>query len=416
MARVLLVDDNLETLDSRRESIAEAGHEVRTAESVDAALEALPADWVVADLRIPEVEDGLRLIREVTLRAPEAQIIVSTGFSGYLQGRAERSMVQHILQKPYPTSRLLSLLRVLVAILCAGSPVQAADAIVERHAPILERRANATGTPSDVPLMMYAEKLRDGSGDYLQYTVIFSNEDGGTSTPALLARWGRTTDIEHVYRVWVNGRGERVRATIQTKDHKDVDYAGPFEGDRPLLAVITDNNMVGPGDGGGERAVLQPVVVDLSQGSREVVMDSRPELYRIASEELAREGKVRGLVGDAREYLYIEAKIANSNTRLAGRVRAGDRWLSSHLGRTDWAIERSGWVRMAVRLPAGTRAEELGFECLAERGKEPGRCVVERVGRVFVLDGNYRPGANRTLGPFRRLELEPGEARTWKLR
>ena len=38
----------------------------------------------------------------------------------------------------------------------------------------------------------------------LQYTAIFSNEDGGTSTRALMARWGRTTDIEYIYRAWLD--------------------------------------------------------------------------------------------------------------------------------------------------------------------------------------------------------------------
>ena len=33
----------------------------------------------------------------------------------------------------------------------------------------------------------------------LQYTVIFTNEDGGTPTDRLMATWGRTTDIEFIY-------------------------------------------------------------------------------------------------------------------------------------------------------------------------------------------------------------------------
>ncbi len=417
MPRVLLVDDNPDMLESRREAIAGDGHTVSAAATVDEALKQLPADFVVADLRVPELEDGLRLIREVRRLSPEARIIVSSGFTGYLDGRAETTMVSHALQKPYPTARLLALLRMAVLVMLAGIGGLRAG-VVEDHAPILERRANAAGTQSDVPLLMYAERLRDEAGAaYLQYTVIFSNEDGGTSTPALLARWGRTTDIEHVYRVWVDARGERVRATIQTRAHKDVEYEGPFEGNHPVLGVITDNNMVGAGgNGNGERTALKPEEVDLSRASREMVMDGHPELYRMAAEELAREGKVAGLVGDAREYLYIEAKVVNRNTRVAARVRVGERWYGANVGRLDWAIERSGWVRTAVRLPGGAQAEEVGFECLAERGKEPGPCTVEAMGKVFRLDRGYRPGKDRSPGGFAPVELQAGEMRSWKLR
>ena len=37
--------------------------------------------------------------------------------------------------------------------------------------------------------------------------MIWSNEDGGTNTPALMARWGRTTDIEWIYRVVLDRAG-----------------------------------------------------------------------------------------------------------------------------------------------------------------------------------------------------------------
>ncbi|MEZ5355770.1 MAG: response regulator [Bryobacteraceae bacterium] len=417
MARILLVDDNLDLLESRRQAIALDGHHVTAANSVDRALDSLPADCVVADLRLPDLEDGLRLIREVRRRLPDSRIIVSSGFPGSLNGRPEKTMVDHVLQKPYPTPRLLALLRSTLAMLVLGFGLAWAGDI-DSHSPILERRANAIGTQSDLPLLMYVERLHDSAGDYLQYTVIFSNEDGGTSTPALLARWGRTTDIEHVYRVWVDASGKRLRATIQTKNHQDVDYTGPFEGDHPVLGVITDNNMVGPGLNatGGERVALKPILVDLSQASRELVMDTHPEMYRVAAEELAREGKVTGLVGDAREYLYIEAKIENRNTRVAARVRVAGRWIATHRGRFDWAIERSGWVRTAVRLPAGAKAAEIGFECLAERGKEPGSCSVDAVGKVFRLDAGYKPGPNLAPAGFKPVDLEPGEMRTWKLR
>jgi CheY-like chemotaxis protein len=413
MARIVVVDDNTDLLESRCAAVETDGHETAGAETVDQALALLPADALVADLCLPDVEDGLRLIRETRFRSPGTRIVVCSGLTSYLKGRAEAELVDRVIEKPYRTSRLLVLLRQLVAILFVAGPL-GADPVIAAHAPILERRQNAIGTMSDRPLLMFAEKLSDSSGaPYLQYSAIFSNEDGGTSTPALLARWGRTTDIEHVYRVWLNREGRRVRATIQSSGHKDIEFAGPFEGEHPLLRVVTDNNMVGPGGSSAERVALQPVVVDLSGASRERVMDEHPELYRIAAEELASEGKIVGLVRDAREYLYVEAKIANSNTRVAVWVRLGDRWLSSHLGRPEWAIERSGWVRTAIPLGRDRHPEEVGIECLAESGREPGGCLVGPVTRMFLLDDNYRPAPD-LWRMDEAVTVGAGEMRSWQ--
>src|SRR5262249_16056638 len=64
------------------------------------------------------------------------------------------------------------------------------------RAPILYARPDTIGKFSDVPLLAYYEFARAHVDDRYTYTVIFSNEDGGTQTTALMARWGRTTDIE----------------------------------------------------------------------------------------------------------------------------------------------------------------------------------------------------------------------------
>ena len=50
---------------------------------------------------------------------------------------------------------------------------------------------------------------------HLRYSIVWSNEDGGTSTPALMARWGRTTDIEWVYAVDVDAEGQAVPGTAR---------------------------------------------------------------------------------------------------------------------------------------------------------------------------------------------------------
>jgi hypothetical protein len=62
-----------------------------------------------------------------------------------------------------------------------------------RHAPVIELRADTIGEQTDLPLYAYAERVQAVDGLAWRYTVVFSNEDGGTPTRALFARWGRTT-------------------------------------------------------------------------------------------------------------------------------------------------------------------------------------------------------------------------------
>jgi signal transduction histidine kinase len=71
--RVLLVEDNLDTLDILKFIFDEAGAEVLTTTSVDDALEALERfrpDALISDIAMPD-RDGYDLIREVRSREPE---------------------------------------------------------------------------------------------------------------------------------------------------------------------------------------------------------------------------------------------------------------------------------------------------------------------------------------------------------
>jgi len=303
------------------------------------------------------------------------------------------------------------------------------------HAPILFARRDDQHF-TDVPLLAYCERRTEGTNLVLEYTIIFSNEDGGTSTRALMARWGRTTDIEYVYRVTFDASGKRLSGIIQTRGHADVEFAGENEADHPLLGVVTENNMVAPEGRSAIRWAPAPIAADLSKASREFVMDRAPWTYRVAAEELEREGKLRPFgkvdgqnISDPRNYLYFEARIANRNARISPtvRLRSGGIWRAAHIGRADYAVERSGWARMAVELPPGSKAEdiaELGFACLTEpaSSKAPaplaGTCTVEAVGTVFLLDLEYKPGPPLWKKPLSTpVTIESGQATSlpWRL-
>jgi len=295
----------------------------------------------------------------------------------------------------------------------AGARFREDSSDVVANAPIIYARANTIGKFTDVPMIVYCERLAENGGTYLQYTVIFSNEDGGTSTRALMARWGRTTDIEYVYRAFLDSSGAVKRATIQGDEHKEMEFSGRRDGAHPLLMPVTDNNMIGEVDQPTPvRYQIAPVVVDLAGHSREELMDRNPMAYKVMAKELKRELKLRAFgavdgenVSDPRNYLYFEMQLGRSEASVATlvRLKGNSRWYSSHLGHADFAIRTwkrngaespSGFVRTTVELPPGTKAEqvaEIGFECVVPEKASDVPCRVEAVTKCFFLDRDYTP-------------------------
>jgi hypothetical protein len=284
------------------------------------------------------------------------------------------------------------------------------------NAPVLYARANTIGQYTDIPLIVYCEHLTENGNSFLQYTVIFSNEDGGTSTRALMARWGRTNDVEYVYRVFLGPDGSPLRATIQGDNHKEIAFSGRRDGSHPLLMPITDNNMIGEVTAPNSvRYQIAPILVDLAGHSREEVIDLHPMAYKVMAKELKREEKLRPFgtvdgekVSDPRNYLYFEMQLGRSESSVATLVhlRGNPHWYSSHLGHADFAIRTwkrngaespSGFVRTTVELPPGTKPEqiaEIGFACLVPEKASDVPCRVEAVTKCFFLDREYTPDPN----------------------
>jgi CheY-like chemotaxis protein len=297
-----------------------------------------------------------------------------------------------------------------------GARFREDDSDYIRNAPVVYARANTVGRHTDIPLILYCERLSEKGQPILRYTLIFSNEDGGTSTRALMARWGRTTDVEYVYKGVLESDGTIKHAMIQTNNHKDAEFAGKREGSHPLLMPITDNNMIGEADTSIPiRYQIEPILVDLSAHSREEVMDAHPIAYKVMAQELVREDKLRpwGVVdgekiSEPRNYLYVELKLGKLESAVSTlvRLKGGAKYYSSSIGRTDYAISIAkrnpaestfGFARTTVELPPGTRADqiaEIGFECVTPEKTPTGPCRVEAVTKTFLLDSGYRPGSN----------------------
>jgi|SRR5580698_3158572 CheY-like chemotaxis protein len=104
MERILVVEDDTSQLEIRRQILEHAGYEVVTAQDATEALERWQGcPIVVMDLRIPEPEDGVRLIEAI---AGQARIIVLSG------GQVDPTLpVDEFLTKPFPSKRLLESIR-----------------------------------------------------------------------------------------------------------------------------------------------------------------------------------------------------------------------------------------------------------------------------------------------------------------
>ncbi len=283
--------------------------------------------------------------------------------------------------------------------------VNTSDLAVIVHAPTLGLRADTIGTASDLPLVMYAEDLRKDGKGWIRYTVILSNEDGGTAAPALMARWGRTTDIELVYEVDLDG-DRIVQERLQGPEHEMRAVRGAREGQHPYLLFATLNNMVMDRGRSVAAVRLVPERVSLEGRTRESVMDDHPWTYRVMARELVAEKHIGTDLEDPREFLFVEARLTVENAVVS--VQAGSEaigWKDSSRGRAELMISRNEWVRIATVAAANADALRWNCQARAADSARPARCAIEWT-RAFRLGRDYLPGPN-LIKPG-RVELTAG--------
>ncbi|MFG1999631.1 hypothetical protein ACGFNU_10840 [Spirillospora sp. NPDC048911] len=299
-----------------------------------------------------------------------------------------------------------------------------ADQLALRHAPVVVGR---TGWPfgdpyqnarTDAPLIAWHETrpATTPGNKIIEYSVVWSNEDGGTDSPALMARWGRTTDIEWAYRVEVDASGRRVAGTgvYQGPQHLTLKFTGRYEGDHPVLQTCTQNNnlcdVIMPNS--PLRFLLDASRTKPTARAREVVMDREPWTYRIMAQEMLREGKIEKpsspatkAVGDQRTYLFVEfAKRtgAPAGSGSAPGVSLGVRlkrdpaklYRSDH-DEASWSIERDGPAATTVELPQGTTVADIASIEAIRRpvgfGDNGAPATVTSINRGFFLRATYLP-------------------------
>jgi hypothetical protein len=281
--------------------------------------------------------------------------------------------------------------------------------LAQSMAPILHARPNTVGKFTDVPILAWYEIVPTTRGRQFRYSIIFTNEDGGTATDRLMATWGRTTDIEFVYSVEIDENGRILAEEFQGPGHEVPPFKGSHEAAHPVLFVSTDNNMVSESGPDTPRFAPAPEKFDLTGVSREVVMDRHPWSYAVAAQEMRREGKIdaaaapgSGKIPDPRRFAFVEACTVLDNAGVVFSVRAMDggtaRWFDSDRGVPEFRIVRSGCFRGAVPLPPTAGAPDAvrfrAFPPLPQKDKPTppaGSVRLTRINQLFTVGDDDLP-------------------------
>lgn len=278
------------------------------------------------------------------------------------------------------------------------------DYCVYKLSPIIAPRDGKAD--SDIPIAVYSNPPGASDTIELVFQTVFSNEDGGTgaSAPVLMVQWGRTTDIEWTYHVTADRRTcEAVSEKFQSKGHGVTPFTGLKIGGHPILTVTTTNNNFNQLSGGPAIALI-PDIFDQGAGTREVFLDRRPWLHRVANEEMYAENKavksaigVAYKLGDARNYLYIDYNALNPSSERNivveavldnGKTYSTDPGFPVPFVKDSGMIHFSGVKRTAIQLPPGISPERI--KTLRFIGT-PGALLEVYGLKLFFLDENYSP-------------------------
>lgn len=271
-----------------------------------------------------------------------------------------------------------------------------------QYAPLLYGREE--NDISDVPLLMWVEVSRNkNGGSVFQYSYVWTNEDGGTQTASLMARYGRSVDIEYCIAVSVDAAGNVTRELFQTFKHNIVQFNGRHDGKRPVLLDATTNNIFADVGKTSLMFSYAPMIMPPLPDVRETVIDANPWIVRISAEEMEKEGKLVSngegtdltKTADPRTYVYVDL---NSDTMLTsfkadiGVKLKGGEWHTSAHGIADLGLDLPGWQRVAVPVGVIPKPEDLDSIRVSLMAAQTGGGVVLRgVKRLVVLDSNFTP-------------------------
>jgi hypothetical protein len=351
-------------------------------------------------------------------------------FLGAFDRSVERKVALVLNEKrSAPNARAVKIQRASVAPFAEAKSASVFERLARLNAPVIYLRPDTIDKFSDVPLLTYYEIFDDADGaKRIRYTTVFSNEDGGTLSQALMARWGRITDIEWVYEMRVGAGGEILSEIYQGARHETKVFTGKRGlGVRPLIFNQTVNNNFA--DAGCAAVRVSPPLVgaNLFAASRESLMDAFPWTYRVMTEEAIRENRVNrqnlgaNIIADPRDYLYvdIETDLKNASVALEIISRNGAK-ISSDENVPAQRMSRRGFNRIAVRLPETNGAiylpESVNVRCFAASGDGAAEsvCAAVKLIKAVRLDASFRLREIK-FAPAAAVRIKPGEAAEFKI-
>jgi hypothetical protein len=266
---------------------------------------------------------------------------------------------------------------------------------------------------SDTPLVVYASATPGVGLTTYKYVMIWSNEDGGTGIypDVLIARYGRTTDIEGILEVDVSDTGTLPEARFRPDESGTLQtFTGTLrDGTHPVLRTATANGLIAQ-DGASTLAfALPPFAFNDAGLQRELGMDLYPVSYAVMAKEMIAEQKTETpgnaaskTLSDARNYLFIDYDISVS---ASGQVLRGIATVGGTTYLSDHALPISGLSprvaggigRLAIELPPGTQLGDVQSYGLRGVGTMSGTL---NSANAFILDASYLPVAPLTYtGP-----------------
>ncbi len=276
---------------------------------------------------------------------------------------------------------------------------------------------------SDVPLIVYAKAIPGAGLTTYRYTLIWSNEDGGTGLfpDLLIARFGRTTDIEGIAEVDVSTMGALLDVRFRPDESGSLTtFAGTYRDGHPILRTATANGLIQDDGASTLTFGLPPFEYDDAGLPRELGMDLDPISYEIMAKEVVREFKTESVgnpaskkLSDLRNYLYVDYDI---NVDVGGPVLrgvaviGGVSYYSDHnLSFTPALNPRvsEGVGRTSIEIPPGTEIGDIEQFGMQGVGTMSGTLASAR---AFLLDTDYLPTADLTSsGP----QFQSGANPSW---
>jgi response regulator RpfG family c-di-GMP phosphodiesterase len=119
MVRILIVDDEVQVLESLKRLLRREGYDIEVALSGEEALKKLgtfPADIVISDFRMRGM-NGAELLDQVMALAPGTVRVLLSGQADLQPGNLPSStsgVISHFLTKPWDNQRLVSEVRTLL--------------------------------------------------------------------------------------------------------------------------------------------------------------------------------------------------------------------------------------------------------------------------------------------------------------